>query len=61
MLNCNYGSSKIYLDCDKVLTQQEFNSETSNSKWQGSSLETWLNGKFYEESFNSYEKLMIEE
>ena len=53
----NYGSASLFLDCDDTVTTRMF--EAPSAQWEGSEIQSYLNGEFYDSEFTDAEKNAI--
>ena len=52
-----FGAASLFLDCDSPAFYKMF--EGSSATWTGSTIQTYLNGSFYNDSFTDIEKKAI--
>ena len=55
------NESSVMLISKKIIDVKAFNEDRFNATWETSSLRKWLNGEFYNNAFNVYEKQTITE
>ena len=55
------NESSVMLISKKIIDVKAFNEDRFNATWETSSLRKWLNGTFYNNAFNVYEKQTITE